>query len=114
MNKNTGYHVTVVDNKTGETIRDFKTRAIVYVMINEIDEDKVNEEYGGDMSCGVGTSKCIDRVRHHEMLGITSGLQMLLQAITEEHPELELLSLLCDQRTIRRGDKAEKEVTPTE
>lgn len=105
MNKNTGYHVTVVDNKTGETIRDFKTRAIVYVMLNEIDEAKVNEEHDADMSCGIGTSKCVDRVRPHEILGITSGLQNLIQEITEDHPELELLAMLCNQRTFHLGDK---------
>ena len=105
MNKNTGYHVTVVDNKTGETIRDFKTRAIVYVMLNEIDEAKVNEEHDADMSCGIGTSRCIDRVRLHEMLSIASGLQSLLQTITKDHPELELLAMLCNQKTIPLGDK---------
>jgi hypothetical protein len=105
MNKNTGYHVTVVDNKTGETIRDFKTRAIVYVMLNDIDEAKVNEEHDSDMSCGIGTSECIDRVRPHEMLGITGGLQDLIQEITEDHPELELLAMLYNQETIPLGDK---------
>lgn len=100
MNEKRGYHVTVVDNKTGETVRDFNTRAIVYVMLGEIDEDKVNEEYDADMSCAVGSSKCIDGIRPHEMLGITHGLQSLLQSITEDHPELELLALLCKQRTI--------------
>lgn len=105
MNKNRGYHVTVVDNKTGETVRDFNTRAIVYVMLNEIDEDKVNEEHDADMSCGIGTSKCIDHIRTHEMLGITGGLQKLLQTITKDNPELELLALLCKQRTIPIGDE---------
>jgi hypothetical protein len=57
------------------------------------------------MSCGIGTSKCIDRVRPHEMLGIASGLQSLLQTITKDHPELELLAMLCNQKTIPLGDK---------
>lgn len=105
MNKNSGYHVTVVDNKTGETVRDFNTRAIVYVMLDDIDEAKANEEHDADMSCGIGTSQCVSRVRPHEMLGITHGLQSLLQTITENHPELELLAMLCNQKAIPLGDK---------
>lgn len=100
MNEKRGYHVTVVENKTGETVRDFNTRAIVYVMLNEIDEKKVNEEQDADMSCGIGTSRLIDRIGLHEMLGITDGLQRLLQTITKENPVLELLARLTHQRTV--------------
>ena len=100
MNEKRGYHVTVVDNETGETVSDFSTRAIVYVSLDEIDEKKVNEEQDADMSCGIGTARLIDRIGLHEMLGITNGLQELLQDITREYPELEQLARLFDQRTI--------------
>ena len=100
MNKNRGYHVTVVDNETGETVSDFSTRAIVYVSLDEIDEKKVNEEQDAAMSCGIGTARLIDRIGLHEMLGITNGLQELLQDITREYPELEQLARLFCQRTI--------------
>lgn len=105
MNKNRGYHVTVVDNKTGETISDFSTRAIVYVSLNEIDERKTNEEHDAVLSCGFGTCRCVDRICLHEMLGITNGLQELLQDIAREYPELEQLAPLFDQKTIDLEDK---------
>lgn len=105
MNKNRGYHVTVVDNKTGETIRDFNTRAIVYVKLNEIDEGKVNEEHDADLSCSFSTFQLSGRISLHEMLGITNGLQELIQDITKEHPELERLAPLFRQRTIDLDNK---------
>ena len=109
MNEKRGFHVTVVENETGETVSDFDTRAIVYVMLDEIDEEKVRKKHGSDMSCGVRTCQYIDRIRPNEMLGVTNGLQSLLQDITEEHPELKLLAQLCDQRTIETIDLDEEE-----
>ena len=100
MNKNSGYHVTVVENKTGETVSDFSTRAIVYVSLNEIDERKTNEEHDAVPSCGFSTCQLVDRIGLHEMLGITNGLQDLLQDITREYPELEQLTPLFYRRTI--------------
>ena len=100
MNEKRGYHVTVVDNETGETVSDFSTRAIVYVSLDEIDERKTNEEHDAVASCGIGTAWLIDRIGLHEMLGITNGLQELLQDIKKEHPELQMLEQLCTQRTI--------------
>lgn len=96
MNEKRGYHVTVVDNKTGETVSDFNTRAIVYVMLKEIDKEKGKKE----LPCSFGTCQCVGRIGLHEMLGITNGLQELLQDITREHPELELIARLFNQRTV--------------
>ena len=100
MNEKRGYHVTVVDNKTGETVSDFSTRAIVYVRLNEIDEEKVNEEQDAAMSCNIGTARLIDQISLQEMLGITDGLQRLLQTIIKDNPVLELVAQLTRQRTI--------------
>ena len=97
MNAKRGYHVTVVDNETGETVSDFSTRAIVYVSLNEIDERKTNEEHDAVASCRFSTCQCVDRIGLHEMLGITSGLQELLQDITREYPELEQLAQLFEK-----------------
>lgn len=105
MNKNSGFHVTVVDNETGETVSDFSTKAIVYVSLNEIDERKTNEEHDAVASCGIDTARLIDRIGLHEMLGITNGLQELLQDITREHPELEQLARLFYHRTIDLDNK---------
>lgn len=102
MNKKIGFHVTVVENETGETVSDFDTQAIVYV---NLDEEKVKKKHGSDMACGVRTCQYIDRIRPDDMLGITSGLQHLLQSIIKDHPELELLALLCKQRIITLDDK---------
>ena len=105
MNKNRGYHVTVVDNKTGETVHDFQTRAIVCVVLDDIDESKAKEEDGVVMSCKIDTYQCIDHVRFGEMIGIKGGLEDLLQEITEDHPELERLEPLFDKTTIPLDDK---------
>lgn len=105
MNKNGGYHVTVVDNKTGETVSDFDTRAIVYVMLNEIDEEKEKKEHGTDLSCKFSTFQFSDRIGLHELLAITNGLQILRQEIIKERPELEILAPLFRQRTTHPDDK---------
>ena len=39
-NKNRGYHVTIVDNNTGETVRDFDTNAINYVALEDTAKGK--------------------------------------------------------------------------
>ena len=104
MNKNRGFHVTVVDNKTGETVGDFDTRAIVCVVLDEIDEAKAKEDYGADMSCEISSCQYIGCVSYNEMLGIKSALQDLIQDIEEEHPVLELIARLCTQRTIHLGE----------
>lgn len=43
-NKCKGFHVTIVDNNTGETVRDFDTNAINYVALENTEKGKRSME----------------------------------------------------------------------
>ena len=109
-NRGKGYHVTIVDNNTGETIRDFDTRAINFVALNDSLKDteqgkKIMEERNPLMGCGLQTSRLADGINLIQAFSIVDGLQGLLKDEFEEHPEFQLMARIFSSENIDLNDK---------
>ena len=46
MENKRGFHVTIVENKTGETLEEFDTKGMVYVHLSEVAEEDMPEKNG--------------------------------------------------------------------
>ena len=101
QNRGKGYHVTIVDNNTGETIRDFDTRAIKLIALKSMEKGaKVAQERGVFAAAGMMQSDLADGINIMEAYALVSGLQDMIKDEFEEHPEFELMARILDSETL--------------
>jgi hypothetical protein len=101
-NRGKGFHVTIVDNNTGETIRDFDTRAIMLVALKDMEEgEKIARERNVFATAGMMQSNLADGINVLESFSMINGLQKMLAEEIEEHPEIELLTKIFDSETVQ-------------
>lgn len=95
MENKRGFHVTIVENKTGETIEEFDTKGMVYTHLGEISEEnmpELTERQLGATKIGVGQK--MDGVNPLETLSLLEGLQALMKEIQERSPVVQLLMMI--------------------
>ena len=101
QNRGKGYHVTIVDNNTGETIRDFDTRAINFVALRESEKDKeIMRERNPLARAGMVSSRLADRINIMEAYALVNGLQDMIKDEFEEKPEFELMARILDSEKL--------------
>lgn len=91
----------IVDNNTGETIRDFNTRAIKLVALKGMESEKVARERNVFAAAGMMQSDLADGINVLELFALINGLQKMLAEEIEEHPEIELLTKIFDSETVK-------------
>lgn len=99
-NRGKGYHVMIVDNNTGETIRNFDTRAIKLVALKGMEDEKVAGERNAFAVAGMMQSDLADGINILEAFSMINGLQKMLAEEIEAHPEIELLTKIFDSETV--------------
>lgn len=101
QNRGKGYHVTIVDNNTGETIRDFDTRAINFVALRESEKDKeIMRERNPLAGAGMVSTRLADRINIMEAYALVNGIQDMIKDEFEEHPAFELMARILDRETL--------------
>lgn len=101
-NRGKGFHVTIVDNNTGETIRDFDTRAIKLIALKGMEEDtEMARERNVFATAGMMQSDLADGINILESFAMLNGLQKMLAEGLEENPEFELLAKIFDSKTVK-------------
>lgn len=104
QNRGKGYHVTIVDNNTGETIRELDTRAINYVALAETEKGKeIMRERNPLGGAGMVSSRLADGVNIMEAYALVNGLQDMIKDEFEEHPVFELMAKMLDSETLNLG-----------
>lgn len=100
-NKNRGYHVTIVDNNTGETIVDADTRGILYAMLHDTEKTrKMVEEAKSDFAVAVGCGRHLDGVNPMQLHGLIGRLQQIIQIEMEENPILQVIQMLMEEKSV--------------
>jgi hypothetical protein len=103
-NRGKGYHVTIVDNNTGETIRDFDTRAINFVALSESEKGKeIMRERNPLAGTAMVATRLADHINIMEAYALVNGLQDMIKDEFEEHPEFELMARILDSEQINLG-----------
>ena len=101
MENKRGFHVTIVENKTGETIRDFDTRAINFVALRESEKDKeIMRERNPLAEAGMVSTRLADRINIMEAYALVNGLQDMIKDEFEENPVFELMARMLDSETL--------------
>ena len=100
-NRGKGYHVMIVDNNTGETIRDFNTRAIKLIALKGMESEKVARERNVFAAAGMMQSDLADGINILENFSMINGLQKMLAEEIEANPEIELLTKILDSKTVQ-------------
>jgi hypothetical protein len=112
QNRGKGYHVTIVDNNTGKVVHDGDTRAIMYAMTID-NEDEIREFKGSDSISASGTTvgSVADQINIFDMMGLVDGLQHLVRDAIENHPMLEVLARVMrqDRTVIKEAAKEDKD-----
>lgn len=108
MENKRGFHVTIVENQTGETLEEFDTKGMVYVQLNEVDEDEAAKgEEQAVAANGIGVGQKMEGVNPFERLALLEGLQILIQNMQEDDPMLQLLMMITETKRkagTSRGD----------
>ena len=108
MENKRGYHVTIVENKSGETLEEFDTKGMVYVHLDEVDEAEATKgEKSAVAAHGIGVGQKMEGVNHFERLSLLEGLQILIQNMQEDDPMLRLLMMITETKRkedMSRGD----------
>ena len=97
MENKSGFHVTIVENKTGKTLEEFDTKGMLYTHLGEISEEnmpELNERQLGAAKIGVGQK--MEQVNPLEVLSLMEGLQILMQRIQEENPIVRMLMMITE------------------
>lgn len=108
QNRGKGYHVTIVDNNTGETLEEFDTRGLVYVQLDEIKEEDMPEKKERQIgACGISVGQKMEEVNTIERLSLLEGLQILMQNMQEDDPMLRLLMMITEseRRAVTKEDE---------
>lgn len=100
-NRGKGFHVMIVNNNTGETIRDFDTRAIKLIALKGMESEEVARERNAFAAAGMMQSDLADGINILEYLSMINGLQRMLAENIEAHPEIELLTKIFDSKTVQ-------------
>lgn len=101
QNRGKGYHVTIVDNNTGDTVRDFDTRAINYVALRESEKGKeIMRERNPLAGTGMVSGRLADRINIMEAYALVSELQDMIKDESEEHPEFELMARILESEML--------------
>ena len=106
-NRGKGYHVTILDNNTGDTIRDFDTRAIKLIALKGMESEKVARERNAFATAGMTQSCLADGINILEEFSLINGLQKMLAEEIEEHPEIELLTKIFDSKTVQIDEEGD-------
>lgn len=101
-NRGKGYHVTITDNNTGETIRDFDKRAIKLIALKGMEEgEKIARGRNVFATAGMMQSDLADGINILECFSMINGLQKMLAEEIEAHPEIDLLTKIFDSETVQ-------------
>lgn len=99
MENKRGFHVTIVENKTGETLGEFDTKGIAYVHLIEADEaEATKDEERAVAAHSVGAGQKMEGVNPFERLSIMEGLQIMIQNMQEDDPMLQLLMMITNSK----------------
>lgn len=99
MKNKRGFHITIVKNKTGETIEEFDTKGMVYVHLNEADEAEATKgEESAVAVNGIGVGLKMEDANPFERLSLLEGLQILIQNMQEDDPMLQLLMMITESK----------------
>ena len=108
MENKRGFHVTIVENKTGETLEEFDTKGMAYVHLEEVDEAKAMEgEESAVAAHGIGVGQKMEGVNPFEQLSLLEGLQILIQNMQKDNPMLQMLMMITETKRkagTSRGD----------
>lgn len=108
MENKRGFHVTIVENKTGETLEEFDTKGMAYVHLSEVAEEDMPEKTERQIGVqGIGVGQKTEGVNPLERLSLLEGLQILMQNMQEDDPMLRLLMMMTE--TERRAVTKEEE-----
>lgn len=109
-NKQRGYHVTIVDNNTGETIMDADTRGILYAMLCDTEKSRrMAEEAKSDFAVAVGCGRHMDGISPVQLHGLIGRLQWIIQTEMEENPILQVIQTIMDEKCVAIGGDDEEE-----
>lgn len=103
-----GFHVTIVENKTGETLEEFDTKGMAYVHLSEVAEEDMPEEKERQIGVsGIGVGQKTEGVNPLERMAILEGLQILIQNMQEDDPWIQLLMRITEteRRAVNKEDK---------
>ena len=99
MENKRGFHITIVENKTGETLDEFDTKGIAYVHLSEVDEaEATKDEERAAAAHAIGAGQKMEGVNPFERLSIMEGLQILIQDMQEDDPMLQLLMMITESK----------------
>lgn len=99
MENKRGFHITIVENKTGETLDEFDTNGIAYVHLIEADEAEATKDEEGAVSThSIGVGQKMEGVNPFEKLSIMEGLQIMIQDMQEDDPMLQLLMMITNTK----------------
>lgn len=100
-NKNRGFHVTIVNNNTGETIVDADTQGILYAMLYDTEKSrKMIEEAKLDFVVTVGCGRHMDNINPVQLHGLIGRLQWIIQTEWEENPILQIVQMIMDEKSV--------------
>lgn len=100
MENKRGFHVTIVENKTGETLNEFDTKGIAYVHLVEVDEaEATKHEERAVATHGLCTGLKTEGVNPFDKLAIMRGLQIMIQDMQENDPMLKLLMMITESKS---------------
>ena len=100
-NKHRGYHVTIVDNNTGETLMDADTRGILYAMLHDTEEiRKMAEELKSNFAVAVGCGRHMDGISPLQLHSLIGRLQWIIQTTMEENPILQVIQMIMDEKSV--------------
>lgn len=99
MENKRGFHITIVENKTGKTLDEFDTKGIAYVHLIEVDEaEAMKDEEGVTAAHAIGFGQNLDGVNPFGKLSIMEGLQIMIQDMQENDPMLQLLLTITETK----------------
>lgn len=100
-NKHRGYHVTIVDNNTGETLMDADTRGILYAMLYDTEKSrKMAEEAKSDFAVAVGCGRHMDGIGPVQLHSLIGRLQWIIQTEMEENTILQVIQMIVDEKSV--------------
>ena len=107
MENKRGFHVTIVENKTGETLEEFDTKGMVHVHLSEVDGENMPKKTERQVGVqGICIGQKMEGVDPMEQMAILEGLQMLIQSM-QDNPLIQLLMMITE--TERRAVNKEAE-----
>lgn len=110
MDNNMKYHVTIVDNETGEAITDINTKGIMYAALVETERGKrIAEMRGATQACERVTGRNLGRVKGAEVITLLEGLQDIIKEMMEQYPILQALMMMYESENIELGPNCEEE-----